>query len=282
MSSRIAKRFAELKAASRGGLGIFIAAGDPDYQTSLEILNGLPQAGADFIELGLPFSDPMADGPSIQASSLRALKAGASAQRTLEMAKAFRHNDNGTPLIIMGYYNPIYVYGAEAFARDASEAGVDGLIIVDLPPEEAGELLPSLRKAGLSLIYLVAPTTDDQRLPKVLANASGFIYYVAVAGVTGTKPADALQISQAVLRLRRYTDLPVAVGFGVRTPKQAAAAAMAADAAVVGSAVADKIAENLDAEGGPGPGLVKAALDLVYELSKGVRGARAKTPKENA
>jgi len=274
MSGRIEKRFSQLKAAGRGGLATFISAGDPDQATSMEILKGLPEAGADLIELGLPFSDPMADGPSIQAGSERALKAGASAKKTLEMVRQFRKDDNDTPLILMGYYNPIYVYGTEAFARDAANAGVDGLIIVDLPPEEAGELLGPAKDNGLRLVFLTAPTTDDGRLPRVLECASGFIYYVSITGITGTKSADAAHIRQAVERLRTSTDLPIAVGFGIKTPEQAAEVAEVADAAVVGSALVDRIAENLDSNGVPGPGLVDAALGLVRDLSEGVRNAR--------
>lgn len=267
MNGRIEKRFAALKSEGRGGLVTFVTAGDPDYAASLEILKGLPKAGADIIELGMPFSDPMADGPSIQAASQRALKAGAKMKKTLEMVREFREGDGETPIVLMGYYNPVYVYGPEAFARDAAEAGADGLIIVDLPPEEDAELLEPAREAGLRLIYLTAPTTDDKRLPRVLRHASGFVYYVSIAGTTGTKSADISSVGEAVERIRRHTDLPVAVGFGIRTPQQAAQVAGVADAVVVGSALVDKVAENLDKGN-----CAEAVLGLARELSEGIKG----------
>lgn len=271
-SGRIARRFAALKAEGRGGLVTFVTAGDPDYETSLALVTGLPAAGADVIELGMPFTDPMADGPAIQASSLRALKAGQTMRKTLALVEAFRAGDADTPIVLMGYYNPIYQYGVDAFLADALAAGVDGLIIVDLPPEEDGELcLPAL-KAGLNFIRLATPTTDDRRLPAVLTNTSGFVYYVSIMGITGTRSASAVDISGAVARLKRHTELPVAVGFGIKTPAQAAEVAAAADAAVVGSALVSRIAENLDASGRPKPGLVDAALELVRGLAAGVRG----------
>ncbi len=271
-TGRIARRFAALKAAGRGGLVTFVTAGDPDYETSLALVKGLPGAGADVIELGMPFTDPMADGPAIQASSLRALKAGQTLKKTLALVQAFREADDDTPIVLMGYYNPIYQHGVDAYLVDAIAAGVDGLIYVDLPPEEDVELcLPAL-KAGINFIRLATPTTDDARLPAVLTNTSGFVYYVSIMGITGTSSASAADVSGAVARLKRHTDLPVAVGFGIRTPAQAAEVAGAADAAVVGSALVARIAENLDASGRPKPGLVDAALDLVRGLAAGVRG----------
>ncbi|WP_029006806.1 tryptophan synthase subunit alpha [Azospirillum halopraeferens] len=271
---RIARRFAALRAEGRAGLVTFITAGDPDHDTCAALLKGLPAAGADLIELGMPFSDPMADGPAIQASDLRALKAGARVSRTLELVRAFRAAEADTPVILMGYYNPIYAYGVERFLADAGAAGVDGLIVVDLPPEEDAELcLPAL-KAGISFVRLATPTTDDARLPAVLRNTSGFVYYVAIAGITGTASADAVAVAGAVERLKRHTDLPVAVGFGIKTPDQAAGIARVADAAVVGSAIVSRIAANLDADGTARPGLVDDVLGFVRELSAGVRGAR--------
>jgi tryptophan synthase alpha chain len=270
-SGRIARRFAGLKSEGRGGLVTFVTAGDPDFETSLALVKGLPAAGADLIELGMPFTDPMADGPAIQASSLRALKAGQRMTRTLELVRAFRATDADTPIVLMGYYNPIYSYGVEAFLRDAVAAGVDGLIVVDLPPEEDDELcLPALA-AGVNFIRLATPTTDDRRLPAVLTNTSGFVYYVSILGITGTRSAAAGDVSSAVARLKRHTDLPVAVGFGIKTPAQAAEVARAADAAVVGSALVSRIADNLDAKGKPKPGLVDDVLGLVRDLAAGVR-----------
>ena len=269
MSKRIDARFASLRAEGRGGLVTFFTAGDPDYDTSLAILKGLPGAGADLIELGVPFSDPMADGPAIQLASQRALKGGMTARRTLEMVRAFRATDDVTPLILMGYFNPIYVYGPQAFVTDAAAAGVDGLIIVDLPPEEADELTGPLQAAGLDLIFLTAPTTDDARLPTVLEKASGVVYYVSITGITGTASASEAAIAAAVKRLRRHTDLPLAVGFGIRTPSQAAEVARHADAAVVGSALVQTVADNLGR-----PELVGEALKYVTALADGVRTAR--------
>ena len=271
-SGRIQRRFEKLKAEDRGGLITFVTAGDPDPRTSLDLVLGLPKAGADVIELGMPFTDPMADGPAIQASSLRALKSGASMIKTLELVRAFRDSDNETPIVLMGYYNPIYIYGVDRFLADARSAGVDGLIVVDLPPEEDEELcLPALN-AGVNFIRLATPTTDDDRLPTVLANTSGFIYYVSVMGITGTKavPEDAVHL--AVARLRRHTELPIAVGFGIRTANQVAAIAGTADAAVVGAAIVDKIADQLDEAGSAGPDLVANVLSFVSKLAHGVRG----------
>ena len=271
-SGRIRRRFEKLKAANRGGLITFVTAGDPDPITSLDLVLGLPKAGVDLIELGMPFTDPMADGPAIQAASLRALKSGASMIKTLDLVRAFRDSDSETPIVLMGYYNPIYIYGVERFLSDALAAGVDGLIIVDLPPEEDEELcLPAL-SAGVNFIRLATPTTDDERLPTVLANTSGFIYYVSVMGITGTKAAPEDAVHLAVDRLRRHTDLPIAVGFGIRTAKQVAAITGSADAAVVGSSIVNKIADQLDEAGHAGPDLVANVLSFVSELAHGVRG----------
>ena len=274
VETRIGRRFAELKAAGRGGLVAFVTAGDPDADTGLAILSRLPAAGADLIELGMPFSDPMADGPSIQASSRRALKAGNTLGQTLDMVRRFREGDAETPIVLMGYFNPIYAYGAAAFAGDARQAGVDGLIVVDLPPEEDAEVRQPAVDAGLNLIYLTAPTTDDARLPRVLENASGFVYYVSITGITGTKSAALADVGASVARLRRHTDLPIAVGFGIRTPEQAAEIAAIADAVVVGSALVEAVARNLDEAGAARPGLEDAVLGLVADLARGVRGAR--------
>ena len=271
---RISRRFAALADEGRGGLIAFVTAGDPDFDTAMAILRGLPAAGADVIELGMPFTDPMADGPSIQASSLRALRSGQTLKKTLAMVRAFRAGDGDTPVVLMGYYNPIYIYGNEAFLADARDAGVDGLIVVDLPPEEDEELcLPAISR-GLNFIRLATPTTDDARLPRVLANTSGFVYYVSITGITGAKSAAADTIAKAVARLHRHTELPVAVGFGIRTPEHAAAVARVADAAVVGSALVDRVKANLDEAGRPGAGLVDDVLGLVGDLATGVRAAR--------
>ncbi len=272
--TRIGRRFAKLKAEGRAGLVTFTTAGDPDYETSLAILNGIAKAGADMIEIGVPFSDPMADGPAVQASSLRAIKKGMTLRKTLEMVKSFRKQDDETPIVLMGYYNPIYIYGVDAFLKDAKKAGIDGLIVVDLPPEEEGELcLPAL-EAGINFIYLAAPTTTDARLPRVLAHASGFVYFVSITGITGTRTANAADVAGHVERIKRLSDLPIAVGFGIRTPEQAAGIAKIADAAVVGSALVDKVTKNLDAAGNPGPNTVSDVLALVSELAEGVRGTK--------
>jgi len=269
------RRFAQLAAEGRGGLVTFVTAGDPDGDTSLALLKGLPAAGADIIEMGMPFSDPMADGPSVQASSQRALKNGASLRKTLAMTRAFREEDQDTPLVLMGYYNPIYIYGVEAFLADAVAAGVDGLIIVDLPPEEDEELCRPACNAGIHWIRLATPTTDDKRLPTVLANTSGFVYYVSIMGITGTKSAAADAVNSAVKRLKKHTELPIAVGFGIKTPEQAAETVRVADAAVVGSALVDTVKNGLDGEGKARPGLVDDVLGFVRSLADGVRGARA-------
>jgi tryptophan synthase alpha chain len=273
MSTRIERRFAELKAEGRAGLVVFVTAGDPDHATALDIVKALPKAGADVIELGMPFTDPMADGPAIQASSLRALKAGETLNKTLALVKDFRAGDQATPIVLMGYYNPIYAHGVDAFLKDALAAGVDGLIIVDLPPEEDSELCVPALKAGLNFIRLATPTTDDHRLPTVLKNTSGFVYYVSILGITGTKSASNADIAKAVQRLKRHTDLPVAVGFGIKTAEQARAVAQEADAAVVGSAVIQRIADSLDAGGKPTARTKESVLELVRDLAGGVRSA---------
>jgi tryptophan synthase alpha chain len=268
---RIERRFATLKAEGRGGLVTFVTAGDPNKATSLEIILGLPAAGADLIELGMPFSDPMADGPSVQASSLRALANGASLRSTLALVRAFRAEDDNTPIILMGYYNPIYIYGVGAFLRDAKKAGIDGLIMVDLPPEEDAELCLPAIEAGIRWIRLATPTTDEARLPKVLNNASGFIYYVSILGITGTASVPEQATREAVAYLKSHTDLPIAVGFGIKTPEAAASISRNADAAVVGSAIVDRVLDGLDKNGLPGPGTAQHVLDFVRELADGVR-----------
>ncbi|MCC6467740.1 MAG: tryptophan synthase subunit alpha [Alphaproteobacteria bacterium] len=273
-NGRLQQRFAALKAEGRAGLVAFVTAGDPDANASAKILAGLPGAGADVIELGMPFSDPMADGPAVQASSLRALKNGQTMKKTLALVRAFRRQDDATPIVLMGYYNPIYIYGVDRFLADAKAAGVDGLIIVDLPPEHDDELCVPAMKAGLNFIRLATPTTDDKRLPTVLANTSGFVYYVAILGITGTRSAAAQSIEQAVKRLKRHTQLPIAVGFGIKTPKQAAEAARVADAAVVGSAIVQIVADHVGKTGKARPGVTAAVLKQVSLLAKSVRGAR--------
>ncbi|MFP6690391.1 MAG: tryptophan synthase subunit alpha [Alphaproteobacteria bacterium] len=271
MSGRIERRFAALREDGRSGLVTFTMMGDPDIETSFEILRGLPAAGADIIEIGSPFTDPMADGPVIQVAGQRALKAGITLEKTIALVRRFRETDGETPLILMGYYNPIYIYGVDRFLGDALDAGLDGLIIVDLPPEEDSELcLPAL-EAGLAFIRLTAPTTDDARLPRVLANSSGFVYYISVTGITGADGASSQSIAAAVERLRRYTKLPIAVGFGIKTPEQVAAVAGSADAAVVGSAIISAIENSLNGAGAATPQTVDAALSLVQALSAGVR-----------
>lgn len=273
-ATRLDRRFAALKAEGRAALVTFVTAGDPDADTSRAILEGLPAAGADVIEIGMPFSDPMADGPAIQASSLRALKAGASLHKTLAMVAEFRRNDSDTPIVLMGYFNPIYSYGIDAFIKDALAAGVDGLIIVDMPPEEEGELCLPARAAGLNFIYLSAPTSDDARLPVICRHASGFLYYVSITGITGTRSPDISAVEQAINRIRRHTALPIAVGFGIRTAEQAAAVSRIADGVVVGSALVETVLANLDDNACGTPGCAEAVLTLVGELSRGVRSAR--------
>jgi tryptophan synthase alpha chain len=274
MTTRIDTRFAELKKQGRSAFVTFLMAGDPDPETALAIIKALPKAGADIIEIGMPFTDPMADGPSIQAAGLRALKAGMTLKKTLAMVRAFRAEDATTPLVLMGYYNPVYIYGVDRFLVDAKSAGVDGLIIVDLPPEEDSELcLPAL-KAGLNFIRLATPTTDDKRLPAVLANTSGFVYYVSITGITGAASADTAVVGAAVARIKRHTTLPVCVGFGIRTPEAARGIAEHADGAVVGTALVDALSASLDAEGRATPKTVSAVADLVASLAQGVRGAK--------
>ena len=274
MSTRIDRRMAKLKAEDRPALVTYFMGGDPDYATSLSIMRALPKAGSDIIELGMPFSDPMADGPAIQAAGLRALQGGQTLRKTLDMAADFRQQDNETPIVLMRYYNPIYVYGVDRFLADAIEAGIDGLIVVDLPPEMDEELcIPALR-AGINFIRLATPTTDDKRLPAVLNNTSGFVYYVSITGITGSATPNAARVTDAVARIKRHTRLPVAVGFGVRTAANASEIAQGADAVVVGSALIDKLRESLDAQGRATPGSVKAVTSLVSELADGVRSVR--------
>ena len=270
MTSRIDAAFANARAEDRGILGVFVSAGDPDRETSNAILDTLVESKVDIIELGMPFSDPMADGPAIQAASLRALKAGMTLAGTLEMARSFRTRHPDTPLVLMGYYNPIYIYGVDAFLADAVAAGVDGLIIVDLPPEEDDELCLPAREAGLDFIRLVTPTSDAARLPVVLATASGFVYYVAITGITGTQSAAGASISAAYGRISAATDLPIVTGFGIRTPEQAGEAASLSDGAIVGSAVVDIIADNLDKDGRGTPEIVSKIAAFVGDLASGV------------
>jgi tryptophan synthase alpha chain len=274
VTTRIDTRFAELNKQGRSAFITFLMAGDPDPKTSLDILKALPKAGADIIEIGMPFTDPMADGPAIQAAGLRALKAGMTLRKTLELVRGFRKDDATTPLVLMGYYNPIYIYGVDKFLADAKSAGVDGLIIVDLPPEEDAELCLPAMKAGLNFIRLATPTTDDKRLPAVLANTSGFVYYVSITGITGSASADTTVVGDAVARIKRHTQLPVCVGFGIRTPEAAGGIAQHADGAVVGTALVDALHGSLDAEGHATAKTVGAVADLVASLAQGVRGAK--------
>lgn len=274
MTTRIDTRFAELKKAGRSAFVTFLMAGDPDPATSLEIIKALPKAGADVIEIGMPFTDPMADGPSIQAAGLRALKAGMTLKKTLELVRGFRKDDNATPIVLMGYYNPIYIYDVDKFLGDAKSAGVDGLIIVDLPPEEDDELCLPAMKAGLNFIRLATPTTDDKRLPAVLANTSGFVYYVSITGITGAAAADSSAVSAAVARIKRHTKLPVCVGFGIRTPETARAIASHANGAVVGTALVDALKNSLDADGAATGKTVSAVAELTAALAQGVKGAQ--------
>jgi tryptophan synthase alpha chain len=274
VTTRIDTRFAELKQEGRAAFVTFVMCGDPDLATSLEIIKALPKAGADIIEVGMPFTDPMADGPAIQAAGLRALKAGTTLKKTLQVVRDFRTGDNATPIVLMGYYNPIYIYGVDKFLADAKSAGVDGLIIVDLPPEEDTELCIPAMQAGLNFIRLATPTTDDKRLPAVLANTSGFVYYVSITGITGSASADTAQVSAAVARIKRHTQLPVCVGFGIRTPDAARGIAQAANGAVVGSALIDALRATLDSEGRATAKTVPAVADLATALAQGVRGAK--------
>ena len=272
-ATRISRRFAALKAEGRAGLVTFVMAGDPDFETARQILRGLPAAGADLIEIGMPFSDPMADGPSIQAAGLRALKAGQTMHKTLDLVREFRAHDQDTPLILMGYYNPIYVYPGASFVVDAKAAGVDGLIVVDVPPEADDELCLPAMKQGLAFIRLATPTTDAKRLPAVLANSSGFVYYVSIAGITGTATPDPSAVHAQVKRIKAATPLPVAVGFGVKTPEQARAIARGADAVVVGSALVDAIRDSLGADGCSTSATTARVLDLVRDLALGMKAA---------
>lgn len=269
--TRIDKRFAALKREGRAGLVTFITAGDPDYASSLAILKALPGAGADIIELGMPFSDPMADGPAIQASSQRALSAGQTMEKTLQMVTAFRAADDATPIVLMGYYNPIYVYPVDRFIADAVEAGTDGLIVVDMPPEEDTELRPAAAAAGLNFIRLATPTTDGRRMPAVLANTSGFVYYVSIAGITGTKAPDLSEVGGHVARIKAQTNLPIAVGFGVKTESQVGAIARLAEGVVVGSALVSAIADSLDREGKATRATEPQVLSLVERLASALR-----------
>ena len=272
---RITKRFAELKAGKRAGLVAYVSAGDPDAATGYQILKGLPAAGADLIELGMPFTDPMADGPSVQAAGQRALKAGITVDATFDMVRRFRQEvDNDMPILLMGYYNLVYQRGTERFCKEAAAAGVDGFILVDLPPEEADELKPYALASGIDTVLLTAPTTDDKRLPAVLKYSSGFVYFASVLGITGTKSATEDAVRMHVERIKRHTKLPVAVGFGINTPDQAAAVARHADAAVVGSAIVNRVKAGLDADGKPKPDLVPGVMAFIKSLADGVRGVR--------
>jgi tryptophan synthase alpha chain len=270
VSTRIDARFEALKQEGRAAFVTFVMCGDPDLATSLEIIKALPKAGADVIEIGMPFTDPMADGPAIQAAGLRALHAGMTLNKTLDLVRAFRAQDQATPIVLMGYYNPIYIYGVERFLADAKSAGVDGLIIVDLPPEEDDELCRPALKAGLNFIRLATPTTDDKRLPAVLANTSGFVYYVSITGITGSASADSEAVSAAVERIKRHTALPVCVGFGIRSPQAAAAIAGHADGVVVGSALVDALRGSLDGEGRATAATLSAVTGLARALADGV------------
>ena len=273
MSTRIERRFAALKTEGRPGLVTFTMAGDPDYETAKKIVLGLPKAGADVLEIGMPFSDPMADGPAIQAAGLRALKSGQNMKKTLELVRELRKVDQDTPVVLMGYYNPIYVYGSERFLDDAKAAGVDGLIVVDLPPEADDELCLPARQRGLNFIRLATPTTDAKRLPRVLENTSGFLYYVSITGITGAAAPDVGAVHAQVARIKKSTALPVAVGFGVRSPEQAKAIGKGADAVVVGSALVTAIAESLESSGKPTGKTASAVLDMVKSLSGALRAA---------
>jgi len=273
-ATRIDARFVALREEGRAALVTFVMAGDPDYEHSLAILKAVPAAGADVIELGMPFTDPMADGPAIQAAGLRAFKSGQNMNRTLALVREFRATDGTTPIVLMGYYNPIYVYGIDKFLADAKGAGVDGLIVVDLPPEEDQELCLPAREAGLNFIRLATPTTDDKRLPAVLRNTSGFIYYVSITGITGAAAPDSGKVAQAVARIKRHTKLPVCVGFGVRTAEQARAIARDADGVVVGSALVEAVRASLASDGKPTAATAKSVADLVRALAAGVRSAQ--------
>ncbi len=273
MSTRIDRRFAETRAQGRAALVTFVMAGDPDTETSLAVIKALPKAGADLIEVGMPFTDPMADGPAIQAAGLRALDAGQTLAKTIGMVRDFRKDDADTPIILMGYFNPIYIYGVDRFLKDAADAGVDGMIVVDLPPEEDAELCIPCLKAGLNFIRLATPTTDDARLPKVLQNTSGFVYYVSVTGITGSAIPDYSKVAGAVARIKRHTDLPIAVGFGVKNAETAEIIARGADGVVVGSALVEAVRTSLDAQGKATEKTVAAVTALVSDIAAGVRRA---------
>jgi tryptophan synthase alpha chain len=274
MTTRIDRRFEKLKSEGRPALVTYFMGGDPDYDTSLAIMKALPKAGSDVIELGMPFSDPMADGPAIQAAGLRALKGGQTLGKTLRMAREFRAGDNETPIVMMGYYNPIYIYGVERFLADAIDAGIDGLIVVDLPPEMDEELCIPALKAGVNFIRLATPTTDDKRLPKVLENTSGFVYYVSMTGITGSALSDTGKVAEAVRRIKGHTDLPVCVGFGVKTAEQAKVIGAAADGVVVGTAIVNAVANVIGPKGEKPADPAEAVATLVNGLSQGVRAAR--------
>jgi tryptophan synthase alpha chain len=274
MTTRIDTKFAALKAENRPGLVTYFMGGDPDYDTALAIMKALPAAGSDVIELGMPFSDPMADGPAIQAAGLRALKGGQTLKKTLAMAAEFRKGDNDTPIVLMGYYNPIYIYGVDKFLMDAKASGIDGLIVVDLPPEMDEELCIPALKAGLNFIRLATPTTDDKRLPTVLNNTSGFVYYVSMTGITGSALTDTSKVAQAVRRIKSHTDLPIAVGFGVKTAEQAKVIGQSADAVVVGSAIVNQVANTLTKDGKATSDTVDSVATMVRGLSTGCRAAR--------
>jgi tryptophan synthase alpha chain len=274
MTTRIDRRMADLKAEGRPALVTYFMGGDPDYDTSLSIMRALPKAGSDIIELGMPFSDPMADGPAIQAAGLRALKAGQTLKKTLRMAAEFRRQDDATPIVLMGYYNPIYIYGVEKFLADAKASGIDGLIVVDLPPEMDGELCIPALKAGINFIRLATPTTDDKRLPKVLENTSGFVYYVSMLGITGSALPDTTKVAGAVARIKGHTDLPICVGFGVKTAEQARAIGASADGVVVGTAIVNAVASVLGPKGEKTADPAEAVATLVSGLAQGVRSVR--------
>ncbi len=274
MATRIETRFAALKKEGRAALVTFLMAGDPDPATSLAIIKSLPKAGADVIEIGVPFTDPMADGPTIQAAGVRALAAGQTLRKALQLVRDFRAGDNTTPIVLMGYYNPIYIYGVDKFLNDGKAAGVDGLIVVDLPPEEDDELCIPALKAGLNFIRLATPTTDDRRLPAVLNNTSGFVYYVSITGITGAAIPDTAKVEAAVARIKRHTQLPVAVGFGVKDAASAREIARGADGVVVGSALVEVLRKSLDANGKAQVNTVNAVATLVAELADGVRAAK--------
>ncbi len=277
MTTRIDRRFEKLKAENRPALVTYFMGGDPDYETSLSIMKALPKAGADVIELGMPFSDPMADGPAIQAAGLRALKGGQTLAKTLAMAADFRKSDNDTPIVMMGYYNPIYIYGVDRFLADAIDAGIDGLIIVDLPPEMDEELCVPALKAGINFIRLATPTTDDKRLPKVLQNTSGFVYYVSMTGITGSALSDTTKVATAVKRIKGHTQLPICVGFGVKTAEQAKVIGQSADGVVVGTAIVNAVANVIGADGKMTADPADAVATLVSGLAAGVRNARLAT-----